>query len=148
MTRINTTMLTGKFTHDMLLDQHLFIAYREVTRVHKLHRKPKPGELFPKEYVLGTGHVKFFYNKGAFLAKQCEELYQALLARGYNPTHKEYKQHADGLHNDWQPNMLDHAKLIVRLHEKLVDKPTFYTLHGKPVSETYYLDILAKVTRK
>lgn len=41
MTRINTIDPVD------LLDQHLFIEYREITRVYALHRARKPSEQFP-----------------------------------------------------------------------------------------------------
>lgn len=59
MTRINTIDPVD------LLDQHLFIEYREITRVATLHRAPKPGEVMPQNYTLGTGHVKFFMTKAS-----------------------------------------------------------------------------------
>lgn len=149
MTRINTTTSNGLFTHDMLLDQHLFIAYREITRIHTMHRPLAPGEA-PSEYVLGTGHMKFFYDKGLFLQRQCQELYDACVARGRWPniTHKEYKQHIQGMHNDWEPNTKAIATCLMRLQEKLFDKPNFYTLNGKPVSVDYYAQLLARVVQK
>lgn len=146
MTRINTTMATGPFTHDMLLDQHLFIAYREITRISTMSRALAPSEVIP-EYTLGTGHMKFFYDKGKFLARQCQELYDACLARGKWPniTHKQYKLHCTGLNNDWQPDLRAHTENLIRLHEKLQDKPNFYTLNGKPVPRDYYMRILQNV---
>ncbi len=155
MTRINTTMSTGLFTHDMLLDQHLFIAYREITRISAAARLLLPSEEVPA-YVMGTGHMKFFYDKGEFLARQCEELYQACVARGKWPniTHKVYKPHPEyvcpvsgpvSLNNDWQPDRQAHLVNLIRLHEKLQDKPSFYTLNGKPVAKDYYMQIINKV---
>lgn len=138
MTRINT------IDPQDLLDQHLFIEYREITRVATLHRAPKPGEVMPQTYTLGAGHVKFFYDKGEYLAKRCEALHTELVARGYNVTKKQYKQHIAGCRNDWTPARQDRITNLTRLQTKLSDKPTFYTLRGKPVDPVYYALLITK----
>lgn len=145
MTRINATIEQSAFTHDDLLDQHLMIAYREVTRIANLARLPKRGEKFPEQYTLGTGHMKFFYDKGEFLAKQCQELYEACRARGFNVQHKEYKPHGFSLNKPWEPTKRAIVENIFRLDEKLKDKPTFYKLRGKPVAQDYYIKLLNKL---
>lgn len=135
MTRINT------IDPQDLLDQHLFIEYREITRVATLHRAPKPGEVMPQTYTLGTGHVKFFYDKGEFLAKRCEALHAELVSRGYNVTKKHYKQHIAGCRNDWTPTASDIIVNLSRLQTKLLDKPMFYTYRGRVVAPNYYLSL-------
>lgn len=145
MTRINTTLEANVFNHEDLLDQHLMIAYREITRIANLARHAKPGEKFPAKYTLGTGHMKFFYDKGEFLAKQCEELYQACIRRGFNVQHKQYKTHSFGLNNDWQPTKVASIENLFRLDEKLRDKPLFYKYYGKPVKPCFYANIIGKL---
>ena len=69
MTRINLVPPSE------LHDKHLLAEYRELPRVFKLAR---PCDDIPEKYCLGTGHVKFFYNKLEFLYKRqcqlCEEM--------------------------------------------------------------------------
>lgn len=137
MTRINTIDPVD------LLDQHLFIEYREITRVATLHRMPDFSN-WPFQYVLGTGHVKFFYDKGKYLADRCAALYAELIKRGYKPVEKQYKTHSYMLHNDWAPARADHIANLTRLQTKLSDKPTFYTLHGKPVDALHYAKLIVK----
>lgn len=137
MTRINT------IDPQDLLDQHLFIEYREITRVATLHRMPD-GRNWPLSYTLGTGHVKFFYDKGEYLAKRCNALYAELTSRGYKPTQKVYKTHSYLLHNDWTPARADRMLNLTRLQSKLADKPQFYTLRGARVKPTYYAELVAK----
>jgi deoxyribonuclease (pyrimidine dimer) len=132
MTRINT------IDPKHLLDQHLFIEYREITRVAKLARGPKPGEKFPQQYTLGTGHVTFFYNKGTFLQNRIVLLYNELIARGYKPTLKVYPDHAPGLHKDWFPSRADHITNLSRLQSKQIERPSFYKLNSKPAPEMHY----------
>lgn len=134
MTRINTIDVT------LLLDQHLFIEYREITRVATLHRKPD-AKNWPTNYTMGTGHVKFFYDKGDYLAKRCQALYDELIKRGYKPTLKQYKTHSVGLHNDWQPDVTDQSTNLARLQSKVYERPGFYKFHGKPASIMHYVDV-------
>lgn len=87
LTRINcvpTGELSGK---------HLVAEYRELPRVFKLMLAAQlRGEKIddprnPKQYVMGTGHVRFFYDKGLFLVRRQRALVQEMLDRGYNPKH-------------------------------------------------------------
>lgn len=90
MTRIN--IIPVKF----LTDQHLLAEYREITRVSKLARTPKQNETFPTEYRLGTGHVKFFYNKGAYLQRRTAELYQECCERDFDVQEKLGQNYTTG----------------------------------------------------
>lgn len=89
MTRINvvpTAELTTK---------HLVAEYREITRLPKNLRqslsrsKPFSMSEIPSTYVLGTGHVKFFYDKMLFLQRRFDNLVSEMLKRGYNPTYRD-----------------------------------------------------------
>lgn len=125
MTRINCVNVTE------LVDQHLLAEYREITRVSKLAR-PLPDY---GVYKMGAGHVKFFYNKGAYLQKRTKQLYDECVARGFKVQQKEYPDHADGLHNDWEPGYEALSINYTRLAEKLAEKPYFYKYWGKPIRE-------------
>jgi deoxyribonuclease (pyrimidine dimer) len=136
MTRINTIHPAD------LLDQHLFIEFREITRIATMHRVLQNRERV-REYVLGTGHMKFFYDKGLFLEKRLAALQLELTRRNaVNYTPKEYKTHIAGYHNDWRPTYAAHAANLTRLHEKLIMRPTFYTYCGKRVQHDFYINML------
>jgi deoxyribonuclease (pyrimidine dimer) len=135
MTRINCIPVED------LADQHLFIEYREITRVSKLSR----GLLDYGKYALGEGHVKFFYDKGLYLSNRCERLYDELIIRGYNPTKKLYKPHPISLNDDWEPTKQDKITNLVRLSAKVVEKPTFYTLNKVKVKKDYYIQLLHNI---
>jgi deoxyribonuclease (pyrimidine dimer) len=85
MTRINLVppnTLSGK---------HLVAEWRELPRVfalaHKASLSSKPWtNKQPKNYLMGEGHVIFFYDKLSFLAERHESLTQEMLARGYKPS--------------------------------------------------------------
>ena len=107
MTRINVVPVQE------LTNQHLLAEYREITRLPSnlnkaLNRKGKPFDLseIPPEYVLGTGHVKFFFNKMLFLSKRFELLVNELIKRGYNINYTDstiFLQCDDTFKNDYIP---------------------------------------------
>lgn len=73
-----------------------------------LNRKSKPFNFneIPSSYTLGTGHVKFFYSKMAFLEKRFEALVNEMLRRGYNPTFRDssiFKVDDTRFYNDYTP---------------------------------------------
>ena len=85
MTRINVVPVSE------LCNKHLFAEWREMPRLvanlqSSLNRKTKPFTLdeIPKEYKLGSGHVKFFYDKFMFLHDRHKDLTNELIHRGYN----------------------------------------------------------------
>jgi len=95
MTRINVIPV------EELTNKHLLAEYRELPRISRAARHPKQGEQFPNSYVLGAGHVKFFYDKGTWLAKRFNQLVNEMHIRGYNTNYMEYRPHPEGLNNDW-----------------------------------------------
>lgn len=79
-----------------LSTKHLVAEYREITRLPSnlklaLNRKTKPFSMseIPSQYVLGKGHVKFFFDKMLFLKLRFESLVDEMLSRGYNPTYRD-----------------------------------------------------------
>ncbi|MFN6269271.1 MAG: pyrimidine dimer DNA glycosylase/endonuclease V [Akkermansiaceae bacterium] len=89
MTRINVIPVSE------LTTKHLVAEYREITRLpnnlkKSLSRKvPFSLDEIPKEYTMGTGHVKFFYNKMKYLQYRFEDLVREMKLRGYNPTYTD-----------------------------------------------------------
>lgn len=85
MTRINLVPPAS------LTRQHLVAEWRELPRIfalaHKASLSSKPWtDKQPRAYQMGTGHVKFFYDKLGFLAERHTQLTQEMLARGYKPS--------------------------------------------------------------
>lgn len=80
MTRINVV------PEQELSDQHLAGEYHEISRVFELVRKSiqraKPVSI-PPVYVLGKGHVQFFYDKLGFIAKRYVGLALEMRYRAY-----------------------------------------------------------------
>lgn len=123
MTRINCVPVQE------LCNKHLFAEWRELPRINKYIEKSlnskNPIEM-PPEYVLGTGHVKFFYDKINYLLKRYEELTDELLERKYNIERRELK--ITGLawwFNDWQPTEKDMELNRQRIKDRLPANPKY-----------------------
>jgi len=85
MTRVNVVPPSE------LCNKHLMAEYREMPRLvgslkKTLNRKGKPfcESEISDEYKLGTGHVKFFYNKFKWLHDRHINITSELLKRGFN----------------------------------------------------------------
>lgn len=154
MTRINCvppSELTGK---------HLVAEYRELPRVFKLMKAAQDrGERIddkrnPTEYVLGTGHVRFFYNKGLYLVRRQKALVAEMLERGYNPSYTDPASLLpDGLSlnriMDWTPTeealRINRARINSRLgRENRGKRSTDETQRHIPLRAT----LLASRTRR
>ena len=110
MTRINCVPV------EELTREHLVAEYRELPRIFKLIRAaeargeaPTDGRN-PREYVLGTGHVRFFYDKVPWLFDRQRRLVAEMRRRGYQPQFDASPEELlpDGCEigrwNDWEPD--------------------------------------------
>lgn len=82
MTRINVGIDPAQLNNAMLIAEH-----RELKRIPNLVRQGKfrlEGQ--PAQFTLGTGHVKFFYDKLGYLRKRYEQLYAECQRRGLQVT--------------------------------------------------------------
>jgi len=92
MTRINLV------EPHQLTDKHLMAEYRELPRIFtavlKLQAQGKtPADMaIPEHYVLGTGHMKFFYNKTTWLRTRYINLYDELIERGFKLDEELYRK--------------------------------------------------------
>lgn len=123
MTRINVVPVQE------LTNKHLMAEYRELPRVFALARKwhdrnGNPKQL-PDAYTLGTGHVKFFYNKLKYCYNRQVALYRECLRRGFNVTHNpkdgDFLSAPDELFNDYIPTehalQINRERIAIRLKE-------------------------------
>lgn len=125
MTRINCVPVYE------LRPKHLVAEYRELPRVFGLIRAAQErGEAVddprnPDRYVLGKGHVRFFYDKAGYLILRQKELIDELLRRGYRPQFVDPAPLVEGIvaerMNDWAPDLealtLNRARITQRLIE-------------------------------
>ena len=105
MTRINLV------EPSQLTTKHLMAEYRELPRVftavEKLQSQGKSPEdiEIPESYVLGQGHVKFFYDKVAWLRCRFISIGFELINRGVNIDERMFcliQISASKLHDKWQ----------------------------------------------
>ena len=121
MTRINS------IPPQLLTNEHLMAEYRELPRVFTavLRRLDKPTSDLPATYRLGTGHVKFFYDKCKWLLNR----YKTIIAelednRGYSLDKDMYTKIIESValikrnldyYNDWTPQPQDYYLSMARL---------------------------------
>ena len=80
MTRINVGIPPAD-----LVNQHLIAEHREIKRIPNCIAKGKYNmDGIPDKFKLGTGHVKFFYNKLLYLKNRYISLYNECIQRGFN----------------------------------------------------------------
>ena len=122
MTRINLV------EPHQLTDKHLMAEYRELPRIFtavlKLQEQGKtPADVdIPDHYVLGQGHMKFFYNKLSWLHSRYINLYEELLKRGFDLNLMLFKSILNSTmpldikwFNDYQPSPEDIYLNMIRL---------------------------------
>lgn len=129
MTRINLVPVQE------LADQHLMAEYRELPRIFGAVRKHVQAEKNVKDfkiapyYLLGTGHVTFFYDKLKFLANRHYDLVLECLRRGINISNTGINDISD-IPDEWCGEYLPSTSEIElsrsRIIEKIQAKPDFY----------------------
>ncbi|HTB31887.1 MAG TPA: pyrimidine dimer DNA glycosylase/endonuclease V [Bacteroidia bacterium] len=128
MTRINAGIPPKS-----LSDQHLLAEHREIKRLPSVFAKnPNPASI-PKQFTLGTGHVKFFLNKGKYTLKRYKLIYAECTERGfeitdYSANWEVYKQHPK-YNKDYKETAEAIELLIARISERLTgskQKPRYY----------------------
>ena len=103
MTRISATIKPIELCDQMLIAEH-----REIIRIPNTIKSGKAiVKNIPKDFRLGSGHVKFFYNKISFLYNRYIELNNECKKRGFNVTdyHSCFEGLPKELMNDWKPNL-------------------------------------------
>lgn len=122
MTRINVVPPSE------LSRQHLIAEYREITRLPgnlkaSLSRKSKPFSFteIPSQYVLGPGHVKFFFDKMQYLEQRFQNLVDEMIKRGYNPSYIDatiFRECSPEFYNNYQPTPEAIALNLARIKER------------------------------
>lgn len=124
-----------------LTDQHLMAEYRELPRVFALSRAALDRNVnAPKNYTMGTGHVKFFYDKTPWLAQRHSLIVNELKRRGYNLGFTLSLVPVEGYPpSNWSPSPADVEVNMERLRLRLREKNgTFYTHYKQPVGMNFY----------
>lgn len=116
MTRINLGINPRE-----LSNPHLIAEHREIKRIPNMIKSGKAKvENIPSQFTLGTGHVKFFYNKIKHLRIRYQEIYNECCRRGFSvtPYHKSFDNIPEVLNKDYKPTENDRKIIIERLLQK------------------------------
>jgi deoxyribonuclease (pyrimidine dimer) len=117
MTRINVGIPPKK-----LSNQHLIAEHREIKRIPNCIAKGKYNmDGIPEKFKLGTGHVKFFYNKLLYLKNRYIRLYYECIRRGFNVQYyvSAWDNVPQELMNDYRVKDSDIKIIKQRINEKL-----------------------------
>ena len=140
MTRINLVPVQE------LADQHLFAEYRELPRVfgkvrEHISKGRKINDLnIPSSFVLGKGHMAFFYNKLKFLVDRHSSIVKECLRRGINISNTDLNDISDlpeKYCNDYYPTLQEIEISKARLIEKYKMKPQWYKFTDVVIPEFY-----------
>lgn len=120
MTRINVGIPPKQLTR-----QHLLAEHREMKRIPNVVSKGKynlKGQ--PKQFKLGTGHVKFFYDKLGYLKQRYEEVYHECCERKYDVTYygDSWNNVPKHLMGTYTPTERDIQLVTERINERLNGK--------------------------
>lgn len=99
----------------------LLAEHREITRIPNTVKSGRAKiKNIPPTFRLGTGHVKFFYDKLLYLKKRYDSLYDECIVRELNITskHDSFSGINIELMNDYQATPIDRQLLIDRIRSK------------------------------
>lgn len=117
MTRINCGIKPMELT-----DKHLLAEHREIKRIPNCIKKGKFDlKDQPSKFKLGTGHVKFFYDKLGYLFIRYKELYNECISRGFKVEFygDAWNDIPQNLMNNYDPTDEDRKIIRERINERL-----------------------------
>jgi hypothetical protein len=117
ITRINCGVDPSELT-----DKHLLAEHREIKRIPNCVAKGRfslKGQ--PKQFTLGAGHVKFFYDKQRFLLNRYQKLHEECIQRGFavSDFSSAWDNVPSNLMGDYQPSLRDREIVLQRINERL-----------------------------
>ena len=105
-----------------LCDAHLIKERVELVRIPNAVRTGKAViKDIPKTFTLGTGHVKFFYDKMGYLHQRYSELTAECIVRGFNITDfsDSFEDIPLKLWNNYNETAQDRRIVVERVNERL-----------------------------
>lgn len=106
-----------------LCDAHLIKERVELVRIPNAVRTGKAViKDIPKQFTLGTGHVKFFYDKMGYLHQRYTELTKECIARGFNITDfsDSFEGISPSLWKNYNETAQDRTIVVQRVNERLL----------------------------
>lgn len=116
MTRINVGILPKELPSKLLLAE-----LREIKRIPNVIKSGRYSMTNqPTKFTLGTGHVKFFYDKLQYLYNRYDSLHTEAINRGFNVTDFKncWSDVPNQLYNDYIVQPIDRQLLIERINER------------------------------
>ena len=104
-----------------LTDKHLIAEHREIKRIPNCIVKGRynmKGQ--PDKFTLGTGHVKFFYNRCGYLLERYNQIYTECKNRGFNVTN--YSEAWDGVPKEMMGNYSPTQNDIDIIEERIAER--------------------------
>lgn len=139
MTRINSAINPKNLT-----DQHLVAELRELPRiftaVNKRIEKGKSFDDIPDKFTLGTGHVKFFYNKTLFLQRR-----HAILRKEYRKRFDKDWKFKPEWSFEWEtyiPTQEEKELLVERISTRIRESKQIPRYYGETISKDKAIEIL------
>ena len=148
MTRINSAINPKNLT-----DQHLIAELRELPRIFTaVNKRIEQGKFFddiPKEFTLGEGHVKFFYNKLLFLSSR----HLLLRCEYFSRFEKEWQFKIEvrlfphqyglvGLWNSYKSTEKEKQLLIDRISTRINESNQIPRYYGEKITKEQAIQIL------
>lgn len=130
MTRVNCVDVS------FLTDAHLIAEWREIVRIPNCLSSGKykyVPSAAPKEYTLGTGHCRFFYNKLLYIQTRHHSLCQEMDARKIRRNIEiivDLTNIDNRLCNEWEPSVKDKLLNSYRLLERYDLRKKDYKIRG------------------
>lgn len=121
-TPINMTRISAGVQPAELCDRMLIAEHREIKRIPNAIKNGKAViKDIPKKFKLGTGHVKFFYDKLKYLHKRYNALREEAIERGFNlqDYNSAFTDLPQELYKDWEPCEECRDIVLQRIWERL-----------------------------
>jgi hypothetical protein len=106
-----------------LCDAHLIKERIELLRIPNAIKSGKAVvKNIPSSFTLGTGHVKFFYDKLGYLQERYEELTAECVERDFNITDfsDSFRGLPKNLYNNYEELDIDRKIVVQRVNERLL----------------------------
>lgn len=117
MTRINVGIQPFE-----LCDRHLLAEHRELKRIPNMVRtKHAHVSNIPSIFALGTGHVRFFYDKFGYLKERYGAIHAECIRRGFRVADysSSFNDIPTELMNDYEPTRHDREIVVRRINQRL-----------------------------
>lgn len=116
MTRINCGIPPSELTN-----KHLLAEHREIKRIPNAIKSGRFSlKNQPKEFVLGTGHVKFFYDKLKYLKIRYDQIYLECVKRKFNI--KNYSSAWEGISDEYMKDYSPTEKDVEIIRKRIKEK--------------------------